>query len=121
MWKTIKSDKKKFSATIKNRRKNGEIYYSVAHVAPILDDNEQLIGFIGAEEDISQMKKLENELSQSKERIEALLFSLGEGVVAVDSNQRVIFANHAALTMLGYEEKDLQGKIFIHVVSAVDK
>ncbi len=52
-WQTIKIDRKPFTGEIRNRRKNGELYISIVHIAPILNPQQQLLGFIGTEEDIS--------------------------------------------------------------------
>lgn len=54
LWKTIKVDLLPFSGEIQNRRKNGQLYISIAHIAPILDAQKNLLGFIGSEEDVSQ-------------------------------------------------------------------
>ncbi len=118
LWKTIKIDKKKFSGTIQNRRKNGELYTAIANIAPILDVKNELIGFIGSEEDITKITLLENKLAEDKKRDETLLFALGEGVVVQDKNKRVILINEAAQNMLLYTEKELLGKSFVEIVKA---
>jgi len=58
MWKTIKTDKKTFGGELTNRRKNGEIYYALARISPVLDNGE-LVGFVGTEEDITKIKELD--------------------------------------------------------------
>lgn len=59
MWQTIKVDQKPFHGEVKNRRKNGEIYFAIATISPIVDENGKLKGFIGIEEDITEIKKLD--------------------------------------------------------------
>ncbi len=59
LWHIIKIDKKAFAGEITNKRKNGELYIARAIISPILDNENNLIGFIGTEEDITQKKEAE--------------------------------------------------------------
>jgi signal transduction histidine kinase len=59
MWHTIKVLKRPFSGEVRNRRKNGAIYIANAVISPILDSRKKLIGFIGTEEDITQIKEVD--------------------------------------------------------------
>lgn len=62
-WK-IKTSGKPFDGEIVNRRKNGELYYALAHIAAIFDINKQIVGYIGTEVDISELKKRQGELER---------------------------------------------------------
>ena len=53
---------------VTNRRKNGEIYYAVAHISAIREKNE-VIGFLLAEEDITMLKSREEELGAFTDRL----------------------------------------------------
>lgn len=59
MWHQIKIEKRPFHGEIRNRRKNGKIYTAIATISPILDDFNEVIGFIGIEEDITEIRELE--------------------------------------------------------------
>lgn len=48
-----------FDGEIINRRKNGEVYYVVAHITPIKNDQGTVIGYIGTEEDITKEKQID--------------------------------------------------------------
>jgi signal transduction histidine kinase len=56
-WDAIKNKKIPFEAEFTNRRKNGELYYAHARVSPVVS-NEKLMGFIGTEEDVTELKEL---------------------------------------------------------------
>ncbi len=56
-WHIIKEEKKPFEGEFTNRNKNGEIYTAKARVSPIISSGV-LVGFIGTEEDITQIKNL---------------------------------------------------------------
>lgn len=59
-------------------------------------------------------------LARAKAKDEALLQSLGEGVVAVDKEGKVIVVNEMAENFLGFTASELIGKQFIHMVSLED-
>lgn len=62
-WKKIKSGES-FDGEIINRRKNGEVYYAIAHIDPIFGENKEIIGYIGTEEDISKLIKIDQAKSE---------------------------------------------------------
>lgn len=117
-----------FDGEIENRRKNNEIYHVIAHISPILNENEQIIGFIGTEEDVTERLNLEKklkdqneELIREKQKDDAILTSVGDGVVAVDKDGVVLLANPSALNMLGLTSNELIGKRYVDVVPAEDE
>jgi len=54
LWETIQA-KKVFKGIIKNRRKNGEAYYVDATIVPILNEENDIVEYIGLRYDISQL------------------------------------------------------------------
>jgi len=54
LWKTIKKDKKVFTGEINNKRKNGEEYIALASISPVLDNNGEVVFFVGIERDVTQ-------------------------------------------------------------------
>ncbi len=59
MWQKIKVDKQVFKGEFINKRKDGSEYYSSATITPVLDDNEEIIYFIGIERDITAQKEVD--------------------------------------------------------------
>jgi PAS domain S-box-containing protein len=72
MWETIKVQKTAFRGEVRNRRKSAELYDALIVISPIIESNGELIGFIGTEEDISQIKKVEKELLQQNDELKRL-------------------------------------------------
>ena len=64
----------------------------------------------------SQLQQRENRLRENSMRLQAVLGSMVEGVLAVDSRQRVLIANDAACTMLNVDEQELVGNILSELV-----
>jgi len=56
----------------KFKHKDGSHVYTESTAIPILDDNNQLVGFRGLDRDITKRKKVEETLRQSAEKIEKL-------------------------------------------------
>lgn len=64
-----KQNGKPFSARITNRRKNGEIYYALAHISPVLSEDGVLVGFVGTEIDITNDRLREQSLKENEARL----------------------------------------------------
>ena len=68
LWQTIKA-KKIYKSTVKNRAKDGSVFYVNTTVIPILDENENIEEFIAIRYDVTQeifykhsLEKKESEL-----------------------------------------------------------
>jgi len=59
LWKTIKEKKEVFSGEINNRRINGEDYVAFASISPVLDENKNIIFFVGIERDITKERQID--------------------------------------------------------------
>lgn len=114
MWKTIKTDRKPFSGEIINRRKNGQTYVAIARISPIFDPGGILVGFMGTEEDIS-------ERVATKNRLESLLASIGDGVYAIDQEGTIIMMNKQAADLLELEPSEAIGKSAVDLCMIADE
>lgn len=57
-WHTIKTERQTYSGIIKNQRKNGLEYYASIKAAPIVNSKNELIGFCGIEQDITEIQSI---------------------------------------------------------------
>ncbi|MBP6993947.1 PAS domain S-box protein [Candidatus Woesebacteria bacterium] len=64
LWKRIKVDKKTFAGEFNNKRKNGEEYIAEAKVSPILDNEGNVLFFVGIERDITKMREVDRMKSE---------------------------------------------------------
>lgn len=109
-WKK-KLSKKPFEGKITNRRKNGEIYYSIAHIAPIFGPENEIIGFIGTEEDITKLLNTEEELTESRNFLNQIIENLPNMVFVKDAKElRFVEFNKAGEELLGVNKEDMIGK-----------
>jgi diguanylate cyclase (GGDEF)-like protein/PAS domain S-box-containing protein len=62
LWNTIKSGED-WRGTLQNKKKNGDLYWSQESIAPIKDSNNQITHFIAIQEDITEVKKVSEQLN----------------------------------------------------------
>jgi len=72
MWHTIRDLGQPYSGEVDNKRKNGEIYHAVIFISPIKNKEGKIVGYIGTEDDITSIKKAQNELQKKKDTLEKI-------------------------------------------------
>lgn len=70
LWNTILSGKV-WHGEFLNRRKNEDLYWESATIAPIFDNDGNIVNFVAVKEDISAIKKLISELKEAKDIAES--------------------------------------------------
>jgi diguanylate cyclase (GGDEF)-like protein len=63
MWNTIAAGKN-WNGIFHNKRKNGELYWESAIISPVIDENGVITHFMAMKEDITERKRLEEELQK---------------------------------------------------------
>ncbi len=69
MWKTILSGND-WKNEIRNRKKNGQLYWDDTVISPILNDEGEITNFVSVREDVTDKKKMIEELVATKEKAE---------------------------------------------------
>lgn len=73
MWKCISAGKE-WIGTFTNKKKNGDLYLEKASISPIYRENSTEIEYyIAIKEDITERKRIEDELRHSEERLREVL------------------------------------------------
>jgi PAS domain S-box-containing protein len=65
LWATI-SRGEVWNGELLNRKKNGELYWELASIAPVKDDGNGVIGFVAVKEDITERRATEAQLRQAQ-------------------------------------------------------
>ncbi len=68
-----------------------------------------------------QLKKFTLELGSEKAKVEALLAGIGDGLVAVDNESRIIMVNEAFEKLLGWKRGDVMTRKTMEVINIVDE
>lgn len=80
------------------------------HLSPFTDESGKVLGVIESVRDISEAKRLEASLTETNELLGCLLNSMLGVVVAADLEGRILFVNHNAQRVMGYQPEELMGK-----------
>ncbi|MFK5857070.1 MAG: PAS domain S-box protein [Bacteroidota bacterium] len=70
LWSTILKGER-WTGEVINKKKNGDIFWIISAISPIVDKNGVVTNFVAFQTDITQFKKLENELISAKLKAEA--------------------------------------------------
>lgn len=69
LWDTISSGES-WRGVFHNKRKDGSLYWESAVISPVVDENGKTINYLAVKEDITDKKKLEQDLILAKEKAE---------------------------------------------------
>ncbi|MCS6926762.1 MAG: sigma 54-interacting transcriptional regulator [Candidatus Binatia bacterium] len=106
-----------FTGEIRNRRKNGEIFYSYLSASVMRDPQGQVVGVMGISRDITEQKQTEaklaelvTQLQQSRDDLISLLNLLRLGTAMTDEAGRITFLSQTAQQLLGLAHESAMGK-----------
>jgi two-component system NtrC family sensor kinase len=83
MWRTISSGNT-WHGEFHNRKKDGTLYWELASISPVMDKEGNITNFLAVKEDITERKQQEEELSNSREELQAKHDQLSEIFLLVD-------------------------------------
>ncbi|WP_051360105.1 response regulator [Adhaeribacter aquaticus] len=93
-----------------------KIKYVNTHGTPILNDAGEVIGLAGTLQDISDRINTQIALKESEQRYLNLIETMNEGVLHVDNEQNILFANKRFCEMLGYTKEEVIGSSFYQYI-----
>lgn len=73
---------------------------------PIRDDHGQIIGLYGIARDITERRQAEVALTESNDRLAAVMENLTEGLIAADHQGQIVYWNPKALAINGFASMD---------------
>ena len=106
LWNSI-THNKTWKGIFHNKRKNGEFYWESAEIAPILDSNGIITSYLAIKEDITDHKKLEDALRENEEKYRNIISNMNLGIIEVDKNENIIYANQGFCLISGYSVEEL--------------
>lgn len=70
MWDTV-LEGREWNGEILNKKKSGELYWEQASISPLIDENGTITHMVGIKEDITEKRKMLQDLIVAKEKAEA--------------------------------------------------
>ncbi len=112
-WKTLLEKKNVKANQYKNTHKDGRTIDVEASAHPILDDNNDIVGFLGIQRDITARKNEEKRKIQDEESIHTLSVAIEQSpviTVITDLSGNIVYVNPKFLEITGYTIKEVIGK-----------
>jgi PAS domain S-box-containing protein len=111
LWNTI-HDKKVWKGEIKNRAKDGSVYWVDTTIVPFLDSDGQPYQYISIGSDITERKKAEGELQKTIKEISDYKYALDESAIIdiTDQNGIITHLNDNFCKISKYSSEELIGK-----------
>ena len=109
MWRTILGGAI-WHGEIRNRKKNGDLFWVDCSIVPFLTPLGQPFQFIFVGTDISNLVRTRTRLERNREFLHRVIKSMGEGVIVMDLQGRLLSLNTEGERLLGWQEAELMHK-----------
>jgi PAS domain S-box-containing protein len=99
-----------FNCEIINYKKNKEKYWVKIQGQAIKDKKNEVVKYFTIEEDITLQKNHTDFIIAQKEKYSSIITNMNMGLIEVDLDNVILFANQSCCDMLGYTSAELIGK-----------
>ncbi|HZK94881.1 MAG TPA: PAS domain S-box protein [Prolixibacteraceae bacterium] len=89
---------------------DGQIRWIEAKIKPTLDTNGKLIRIDGIASNITERKRLEETLQESKVKYQAIFENTGTATIIIDEGNTIIMANKECCSITGYTATEIIGQ-----------
>ena len=105
-WDEIK-EKGLFSTIKEYTDDNGMTHFDIINIAPIYNEQGEMVQIVEASRDITERSQLEREVQKSKTFFENVIKSTVDGIVVVDTKGNVLIFNEGMEKLTGYSAEEL--------------
>lgn len=91
----------------------------ITHWIPVTDESGKRVGVNVVLQNITELKDALKALRGSEERYRALYDTLGQGVIELDGENRIVSANPAAEEIIGLDFSEMYGQELLEIVSLI--
>jgi PAS domain S-box-containing protein len=109
-----------------NVRKDGSTFYCQFKVAPFFDENDEVLGYMGLQRDITSYKQAEEARKQAEEALREsqskyrdLVENMSDVIYAADGNGIVTYVSPALESLIGYKPSDIIGRNLTELIGGI--
>lgn len=110
-----------FTSELLHRTKTGEVIYVLVNASPLHDAKGKVVGSVSVNKDISNLKKMEQELvrvnTELREKVNTqhtqlvnIFERITDAFIALDRQYNITYINHHASEIIGYGSGEVLGK-----------
>ena len=100
LWSKLAA-RESWSGRLVNRRADGGKYLAELLISPVLDEQGQVIHYLGLHRDVTELHRLESEVGNQKALIESVVDAAPVAMALLDGEDSVVFDNQEYKKMMG--------------------
>ena len=105
IWQTILQGKE-WKGEFLNKKKNGELYWELASISSVKNNNGEIVNFLAIKEDITARKQTEETLENERALFRTIIDLIPDAVYVKDKKGRKILSNPKDVYYTGKESED---------------
>lgn len=109
LWAAITSGKV-WEGELCNKKKNGEMFWEQANIAPIKNGHGKIVHYVAIKFDITESKKVLRELEDAKKFNDILIDNANVMIVGINNDGNVMLFNKAAERISGFSCRETRGE-----------
>jgi len=109
LWETILAGRE-WQGDFHNKAKDGRFFWESALISPVKNENERITHFVAVKEDITERRKVQEEIKRQSALITSLLDSIPDLVFFKDLNGVYMGCNPSFAAFIGRPKQEIIGK-----------
>jgi len=109
LWETILAGKE-WQGDFHNKTKDGRLFWESALISPVKNENEKITHFVAVKEDVTERRKVQEEIKRQSALITSLLDSIPDLVFFKDLNGVYMGCNPSFAAFIGRPKQKIIGK-----------
>jgi diguanylate cyclase len=120
-WQRSASARTEFNLEFRVRRPDGLVRFVHSRARPVIDAADEVTGFVGSVEDVTERRALLNRITASEERVRRLYEQTPAMLHSIDEQGRLLSVSDRWLYKLGYTREEVIGRASIEFLTAASQ